>query len=191
MRSTTARLGLLAVSAFALAACFPTTTRPPFLPEPSAPVFEVELTVADATRALALALDADSFPIRRTEVKDGWLESDWFNASTRQPTSQRRLGPGVVKLRAFIDPARAGSSDSTHSNITVEVVYRPLADPSRSDRDLEREVPANHPIEGRVVLLLTRLVKLVSGDTVTARPAVKPDSGSGVVPTAHRRERDR
>ena len=63
-------------------ACFPTTTRPPFLAQPSAPVFEVELPVPQATRALALALDADSIPVRRTEAKDGWIESEWFDVAT-------------------------------------------------------------------------------------------------------------
>ena len=46
--------------AMLLAACYPATTRPDLLPLPDAPQVEIELFVPQATRALALALDADS-----------------------------------------------------------------------------------------------------------------------------------
>ena len=153
-----------------LAACFPTTTRPPFLPQPSAVTFEVELPVPQATRALALALDADSIPVRRTEAKDGWLESEWFDVKTRRPTTARRLGLDVVKVRAWVDPSRPN-----HCNITVETVYRPLADPSRTDRELERQVPSTHPIAGQMVAVGLQLSKLYGGarDSVVV-PVKKP-----------------
>ena len=150
-----------------LLGCYPTTTRPSFLPQPSAVIAEVELPVPQATRALALALDADSIPVRRTEAKDGWLESDWFDVSTRRPTTHRKLGLDVVKVRAWVDPSRPN-----HSNITVETVYRPVADPSRTDRDLEQQVPATHPIAGRMVALGIRLSKTYGG--VSTDSAVAP-----------------
>jgi hypothetical protein len=148
-------------------ACFPTTTRPPFKPRPSAPVFEVELPVPQATRALALALDADSIPVRRTEANDGWLESEWFDVATHQRTSRRILGSDVVKVRAFVDPSRPG-----HSTLTIEVVYRPRADPSRPDRELEEQLPFTHPVVGRVVLVATALARQYGGkvDSVAATP---------------------
>jgi len=111
--------------AMLLSACFPTTTRPAFLPQPMAAIAEVHLGIPEATRALALALHTDSIPIRRTEPKDGWLESEWFDAKTLRPTSARRLGPDVVKVRAWIGPAR--SSDRTDKHI-----------PSRSRRSTGR-----------------------------------------------------
>lgn len=158
-----------------LLGCYPTTTRPSFLPQPSAVIAEVELAVPQATRALALALDADSIPVRRTEAKDGWLESEWFDVKTRRPTTQRRLGLDVVKVRAWVDPSRPN-----HSNITVETVYRPAADPSRTGRELERQVPSTHPIAGRMVALGIQLSKTyggVSTDSVavpTTLPPKKP-----------------
>lgn len=150
-----------------LAACFPSTTRPSFLPQPTATIAEVELGIPEATRALALALHGDSIPIRRTEPKDGWLESEWFNAKTLQPTNARRLGPDVVKVRAWIGPSRAG-----HSNIAVETVYRPLADPSRSDRELEVQVPTTHVIAGRVIGVTLALARQYGGggDSVVVAP---------------------
>lgn len=138
----------------AITACHPTTTRPAFLPLPSASVVEWQLTVREATQELALALDADSIPVRRTEPGDGWLETEWFDAVTLQPTKRRPLGDGVVRVRAWIDPSKPN-----HSNVTVETVYRPLADPSRDERSLESVVVANHPVALRVGLVLNTLTK--------------------------------
>ena len=161
-----------------LLGCFPTTTRPAFSPLPSAAMTEVELGVPEATRALALALHADSIPVRRTEPKDGWLESDWFDVRTLKPTTQRRLGPDVVKVRAWIDPTHPSvKGDSVHSTITVETVYRPVADPSRADRELDKQVPSTHPIAGRMVALTLNLAKLygrTSTDSVVAPPPATP-----------------
>ena len=154
-----------------LVACFPTTTRPPFTAVPAAPTFEIELQVPQATRALALAFDADSLPVRRTEPKDGWLETEWFDAKTLHATTRRVVGPDVVKVRAFVDPSRPN-----HSNITIETVYRPLADPSRSDRELEVQVPANNMILARIVVLATKLARQYGGaatDTIASAPVVK------------------
>jgi hypothetical protein len=166
------RRATLLVGGLLVVACFPTTTRPPFGPEPSAPIFEVALAVPEATRALAVALAADSFPVRRTEPKDGWLETEWFDAATLKPTSRRRLGSDVVKLRAFVDPSRPD-----HSNLTIEMVYRPLADPSRPDRDLESELPSSNPLVGRIVLLATKLARENGGEADTTATVVKKTGG--------------
>jgi hypothetical protein len=126
------------------AACFPTTTRPH--------TAEIELFVPAATRALAVALDTDSLPVSRTEPDDGWLETPWFDAATLQPTTARVVGTDVVKIRAFVEPGRAN-----HSIITIEAVYRPLLDPSRDGRELERHLAAEHPVALRVKATMERL----------------------------------
>lgn len=134
------------------AACYPATTRPDVTPMPDAARVEVELFVPQATRALALALDADSIPVRRTEPDDGWLESEWMDAVSLQPVTGRPIGIGTVKVRAFVEPGQPN-----HSVIIVETVYRPVVDPSRPERDLERQVPAGHPVAARVVKILDAL----------------------------------
>ena len=140
-----------------LAACYPATSRPVFVPMPEAATREVELSVTEATQQLAIALDAERVPVRRTEPRDGWLETDWFDIKTLKPTSARRLGDQVVKLRAWVDPGKPN-----YSQITVESVYRPLADPSRDDRSLERVVPNDHPVAMRVFRILDSLARKYS-----------------------------
>ncbi len=147
------RLGL-ALLLLASPGCYPTTTRPDIEPVPGASRIEVELFVPAATRALAVALDADSIPVSRTEPEDGWLETPWFDATTMRPTTRRPIGPEVVKVRAFVTPGRPN-----WSVIDVETVYRPLADPSALGRDLERQVPVGHPAAVRVKAVLDSLLR--------------------------------
>jgi hypothetical protein len=145
---------LLLLACLILAACQPTTTRPPFGPIPEALGGELRLTVPEATRRLAEALKADSIPARTVRLRDGYIETPWFLTRTRRPTKQRPLGPGVVRIRAWADPARSGSTQ-----LTVETLYRPRLDPSLPDRELEREVPRDHPVALRVEAALKRLVE--------------------------------
>lgn len=195
---------LLAVAA--LAACFPTTTRPDFLPLPTAPVTEVKLGVPEATQAIALLLDQDSIPIRRTVVKDGWLESEWLDANTMRPTTRRHLGPDVVKIRVWVDPSRPD-----HSNVTAETVYLPTADPSRPPRELERQVPVTNKVAGRVLVAVSTLARQYGDpvdstaaradtaappprkrirDTSTAKPDTIPTRPDSAAPRARKGSRD-
>ena len=81
------------IAVASLVACYPSTTRPDVAPFPEAPRIEVELFVERATQVLAVALDADSIPVRRTEPRDGWLESAWIHMTTLAPAAGRPLGP--------------------------------------------------------------------------------------------------
>ncbi|MDH5282244.1 MAG: hypothetical protein OEW80_00005, partial [Gemmatimonadota bacterium] len=124
----------------AITGCQPYTPRPNFPPVRGAAREEIFLDVPTATRVLSEILEADSLPVTRVEERDGYIETAWFDATTKAPTSARRLGSDVVRVRAWIDPARRG-----HSWITLETVYRPLADPALDQRDLEVQVPPDHP----------------------------------------------
>ena len=138
----------------------PTTTRPYFPPVTGAPQLEIELDVKLATEALADVFRNDSLPVSRVVVRDGLVETSWFEAGTKAVAHGRRLGPEVVQVRAWVDPSRAG-----HSKITVETVYRPLADASLSPRDLDRQVPPDHPVGARVLKVVGELVRLYSTET--------------------------
>lgn len=154
MRSTFSWLGLCLA-----AACQPNSTRPPFSALPEAAGTEIRLSTREATRRLAEALRADSLPVRRVSLRDGYIETPWFNAATRRPIRGRRpIGPNVVRIRAWADPARPGSSQ-----LTVETLYRPVADPSLPERELEREVARDHPVAVKVVATLRKLVERYGG----------------------------
>lgn len=138
-------------------ACQPVTARPYYPPVTGAAQAEIRLEPRNATAALAEVLQSDSLPVARVVVRDGYLETAWFRAESKQVVRGRRLGPDVVQIRAWVDPTRSG-----YSRLTVETVYRPLADASLSPRDLDRQVPADHPVGKRVTEIVTELAKLYS-----------------------------
>jgi hypothetical protein len=146
------------VAAGLLLACQPNTYRPSFTPLPEAAGIEVRLRVRDATRHLAEDLKASAIPIRKVMIRDGYMESGWFSARTGRPTSGRPLGTGTVRVRAWVDPARPGSS-----LLSVETSYRPAADPSLPERELDRQVPSDHPVAVKVTDVLKKLVERYGG----------------------------
>ena len=151
-----------------LLACQPNTTRPSFTPLPEAAGTEVRLSVPEATRHLAQALRSDSIPPRQVRLRDGYIETPWFDAGTgRVVRGGLRTGPGVVRVRAWADPARPGSSQ-----LTVETLYRPLLDPSLPERELEREVARDHPVAVKVEAALRALVERFGG---APGPQVEPE----------------
>jgi hypothetical protein len=141
-------------------ACNPNTSRPPIHPILGASIIEVELDVPTATAEVAQALRQDSIPVTTLELRDGYLETPWFESATGVPTTERPLGPEVVRVRAWVDIEHPG-----HSRITVEVVYRPWADPSLPGRELERLAAADHPVTLRAQTALSR---------VSGQPPVPP-----------------
>lgn len=168
---------LLVFLALTTAACQPATTRPALSPLPEAPGSEIRLTVPEATRRLVEALRTDSIPIRTVRLRDGYIESPWFLTRTRHPTGQRPLGPGVVRIRGWADPARPGSTQ-----LSIETVYRPQGDPSLPERELERQVPRDHPVALRVEGALKRLVERFGTPPPppAEKPAAEPDENGAV-----------
>ncbi|MGH7498209.1 MAG: hypothetical protein ACREL3_05090 [Gemmatimonadales bacterium] len=145
-------------------ACQPGTTRPSFTPLPEAEMVEVRLQPLEATKRLAEAFEADSIPPRRIELQDGYIESHWFDSATGQPATARPIGTRVVRVRAWADPGRPG-----FTLLIAESVYRPVADPSLPPRELERELPREHPVAAKVRAALQDLVKKYGGP-----PAAEP-----------------
>ena len=135
-----------------LAACSPATLRPAFTPLPEARRAELELEVPAATDSLARALLAAGIPVARVSARDGYLETPWFDTATGRPAGGRPLGPGRVRVRGWVSPSRHG-----YSELVVETVFRPFADPSAPPRDLERSVPFGHPVRQRVRAALSSL----------------------------------
>ena len=128
-----------------LASCSPATTRPPFEPQPEARTGLVGLEVGAATERLAEALKAQNIPATRVVVRDGYVETPWFDAATGTRASGRTLGENRVRVRGWVKPAGRYTSA-----ITVEAVYRPFADPSATERELEQSLAYAHPVRARI-----------------------------------------
>lgn len=147
-------------------ACDPGTTRPDLLPMPEARTLDVEGDRPTAIEALHAMLVADSFPVGRVVPRDAWLETPWFDAATLRPAGANALGPQVMKLRGWAEPSRVGESI-----LVVELVYRPMADPSVPARELERSVPSSDSVYARVERLLQRLQGSIGTHRDEAPPA--------------------
>ena len=163
----------IALSAAALVACQPNTTRPPYPPVPQAAITEVRLPPAEAARLLAEALVADSVPTTRLSLRDAWIESGWFDPATGRRAKHRPVGLDVVRVRGWADPTHPGNS-----KLFVETVYRPVADPSLPERELDRQVPRSHPVAIKVRAALQALVKQYGGPPPpsTAEPGARPSA---------------
>lgn len=176
-------LGLGAALGAALGtACNPATRRPAFGPVPAAPTIALRIPPATATTRLAERLRLDSVPVTEAYPRDGYLETPWFDAATGQPTEARRLGPDVVRVRAWADRAAITAGGVAHSSVAVEVVYRPLADPSLPERELERLVPAASPAAARVRRALDSLTARYGEPRPAPPPPAAPAARPGRQP---------
>jgi hypothetical protein len=107
-----------------LLSCRATTARPYFTPLPSATVAEVELNIPAATRALSETMAKDSIALKTIKENDGYIDSGWLDAKTLEHTGARPLGTDVVRVRAWVNPAKLGSSE-----LVLEGTYLAMEDP--------------------------------------------------------------
>jgi hypothetical protein len=164
MTGRTACLGFLLPL---LLSCNPNTTRPRMAPFPEDPSTEVRARVPAATERLLAALAADSVPIKFSSTRDGYVESPWLDAGTLKATDTRPIGLDVVRIRGWVNPGKEG-----YSVIIVEGAYRPFADPSLPERELEQPLPRDHPVRLRIDTLVARIPTNRSG--ITPAPAAAP-----------------
>src|SRR5213595_1347138 len=125
-----------------LAACTPVTTRPDFKPDPRALVVVLNARPERVTLELETLLPAESLEVERLNVRDGYVETSWYDATRRRSYRHPRDiadPPATVKIRCWADPWVPGQT-----RLTVEPVYRPRVDPSRTERDLEVIAPPEH-----------------------------------------------
>jgi hypothetical protein len=121
-----------------LGACTPATTRPPFSPLPEALRAVINAPPARLTALADSLLRADTVPVHFVNVLDAFLETGEF--------------AGTYRLRLWADPDVPGKA-----RVTIEAVYRPIEDPSRTRRDLERAAPPGSPGQLRAQQLLAAL----------------------------------
>jgi hypothetical protein len=119
-------------------ACTPATTRPSFAPLPEALHAVINAPPARLTAVADSLLRADTVPVHFVSVQDAFLETGEF--------------AGTHRLRVWADPDVPGKT-----RVTIEAVYRPFEDPSRTRRDLERAAPPGSPGQLRAQQLLAAL----------------------------------
>ena len=124
------------------AACNPYTTRPDFIPLPHAPVVYLDARRDVVTRDVTAWLQAQRLVVVRSVPRDGFVETAWFDPTTQRSFARDRDPPHAdraFRIRGWADPDVPNAT-----RLTVEVVYQPLFDPSRTARDLEILVPEGH-----------------------------------------------
>ncbi len=162
-----------------LLACRATTSRPSFVPLPNASNAEIELEIPDATRALAETLARDSISLATIKEADGYVDSGWLDATSLERTSKRPLGSDVVRVRAWVNPAKPFWSE-----LVVEATYRPLADPSRPERELDVPLPVDHPLQRRIAGTLRKLIEEYGdAEALKALAPAKPDTSKAAKDT--------
>ena len=125
-----------------LLACTPVTTRPNFMPDPQALEAIVLARPERVTAELPALVAAESLRVERSNARDGYLETAWYDTRTGRSHSGMSDVPhrrATVKIRFWADPYVPGQT-----RLVVEVVYRPRYDPSRTERDMEVMVPEDH-----------------------------------------------
>ena len=128
----------IVICALLLAACTPATTRPSFAPVPEALHAVINASPADVTQTAQALLAADSIALHFVSLRDAFLETQEF--------------AGTHRVRLWADPDVPGKT-----RVTIEAVYRPMADPSRTPRDLERAALPGSPGQLRAEQLLAAL----------------------------------
>src|SRR5881275_3318544 len=118
-----------------VAACTPVTTRPDFKPDPRALVVVLNARPERVAVALDSLVPAESLEVARSNVRDGYVETAWYDTEARRTRHHERdiaSFTRTVKIRFWADPWVPGQT-----RLTIEPVYRPRVDPSRTERDLE------------------------------------------------------
>ena len=128
------------VGALLVAACTPATTRPSFVPVPEALRAVINARPDVVTREAQAMLTADTIHVHFASPRDARLETAAF--------------AGTYRLRLWADPDVPGKA-----RVTIEAVYRPIEDPSRTARDLERAAPPGSPGQLRAAQLLAALAQ--------------------------------
>jgi hypothetical protein len=137
------------------AACDPTTTRPAFRPLPMARSAQIFARPQQVVPALTALVAAESLHVRHASVRDGYVETDWYDTRSCRSFRGDASVPDLVhavKLRCWADPYVPGQTI-----LTIEVAYRSRYDPSRDGRELELLVPAGRPGDSLATNVLEEL----------------------------------
>ncbi|MBI2073898.1 MAG: hypothetical protein HYW06_08670 [Gemmatimonadetes bacterium] len=105
--------------------------------------------------ALASELETLGLRVRAVSRAEGYLETAWFDPTTRRSVGpeHRRTGR-VFRMRAYAD-----SVPPARSELVIETVFRRTADPSATGREEEIIAPPEHPGDSLTQRVLENLRK--------------------------------
>ncbi len=113
-----------------VAACNPNTTRPPFTPFPQAVVDTVQAYRSTVVADIAGRLAAEGLEFKRANARDGYLETQPYDAVAQKRAGPNRTEPArVVTFRFWMD-----SLPNRQTRITAEITHPSTADPSLPSR---------------------------------------------------------
>lgn len=144
MRYTSFRVFTTAICVVAASsACGAGGVRPTFDPFPAALVDTVHGEPDHIVERLSELLAAESIDLRWVRIREGYVETRWFDPATRLSGGGRSLNTdGIVRLRFWTDIAL---TDAHQTQVVGEAVSRRVVDPSLPVRQTEIHVPPDHP----------------------------------------------
>ncbi len=114
--------------------------RPTFRPFPQAIVDTVVGEPQEIVEHISELLREEAIELRWVRVREGYVETKWFDSVTGATGSGRSLNTaGMVRLRFWTDIVME------HQSVVVgEAVHRRVVDPSLPVRETEVHVPPDH-----------------------------------------------
>ena len=110
-----------------LVSCTPITTRPDFRPDPRAPAAILNARPERVTAELANLVAAESLEVARFNVRDGYVETAWYDTEARRTRHHERDIANfavTVKIRFWADPYVPGQTGSRPSPCTARATIR-------------------------------------------------------------------
>lgn len=148
------RFALVMAVASGLFGCGASGMRPRYAPLPRAEVDSLAVKPDSLIDDLRAAVLQEGLSIARMSAAEGYLETRWFDLTTRRTVGGRTSHPArLVRLRFYTDLIAPG-----RSQLVAEAAIRRTVDPSLPERQAELMAPADHP--GRA--LLDRVLKRVA-----------------------------
>jgi hypothetical protein len=143
----------VAVVTVAGVCCTAVTTRPRFGPIPGALVDTLTADPGSVIKTLETTLAGRGFHVRKASEAEGYVETAWFDPVTKRSVGQEHMHTQrVIRVRAFAD-----SIPPNRCQLTVETVYRRVADPSQPGREEEILVPPGSRADSLTRAILTDL----------------------------------
>ena len=138
-------------------ACGAGGVRPTFHPFPEAITDTVAGEPQTIVEHLSELLQDEGIELRWVRVREGYIETKWFDPVTGKTGGGRSLNTdGIVRMRFWADIVA-----EHQSTVIGEVVHRRIIDPSLPTRDTEAHVSPEHP---GYAIIQRILESLASGD---------------------------